>query len=311
MTQSGNSRHPISIRGLRRKIGSWDNLTALEAAVRLESFTKAAAELGISQPAISRRIIDLEERLGVALFERNGKRLKVTDAGLELQNALARAFVDIDHQLERTMRARPAEGVTLRITPSASGWILPALGPLCNAFPEIPVNLVCLDFRADPSATEYDLQLCFMAGAQPNSFNRLLLPGEVLQVASPEFVARSDAEFLKCPLLQMEKPFTESLDWRAWYPDEVDRMDIRLQATYAEALEGAIAGRGVALGWRYSIGPHIRAGRLVRINREVQKSEFGEYLIASPLRSHDPSVAKIANWLSDYAERIQKMYCDI
>lgn len=311
MSDFPGARFPPSLKRLRRKIGSWDNLTALEAAVRLESFTKAAAELGVSQPAISRRIHDLEERLGVALFERNGKRLKVTGAGLELQEALARAFTDIDQQLERTIRTRPPEGVTLRITPSASGWILPALGALCNAFPEIPVNLVCLDFRADPAATEYDLQLCFMAGAAPNPLHRLMLPGEVLQVAGSEFASCSDPDIFQYPLLQMEQPFTKALDWHSWYPDRVGQMNIQMHPTYAAALEGAIAGRGIALGWRYSVGPHIRAGRLVRINQEVRHSEFGEYLIVSPLRCDEPAVDKISGWLSAYARKLQAIYCDI
>lgn len=310
MSKLAAKNSPTSLKRLRRRIGSWDNLTTLEVAARLESFTKAALELGISQPAISRRIRDLEERLGVLLFERNGKRLQVTDVGASLQSALARAFADIDLHLENIMRKTP-EGVTLRITPSASGWILPALGALCNAFPEIPVNLVCLDFRADPTATEFDLQLCFMAPAKANPKHILMLPGEVLQVASPEFAASHQLEPSKTKLLQMERPFTQALNWRAWRPHDCGHMNIITYPSHAASLEAALCGRGIALGWRYSVGPHIQAGRLICMSKEIRQSEFSEYLITSPNREADPAVQKIVGWLSAYANALQLRYRDL
>ncbi|MBV7483161.1 LysR family transcriptional regulator [Bordetella sp. BOR01] len=289
---------------LRRRLGSFDNLMALEAAARLGSFTLAAQELRVSQPAISRRIRGLEEGLGVALFERNGKRLTVTTAGADLQATLARAFSDIDQQFERLMRPAQPKGVTLRITPSASGWILPALGQLCNAFPDIPINLVCLDVRADPSHTEYDLQLCFMVPG-PKAQHRMLLEGKVYQVASPAFIKQHGTALRNAPLLQMEAPFTSALDWRSWYPKGTSRLNIRTCGSYAEALNAAIAGRGLALGWMYSITPHIEAGRLMVCSPPPRRSRYGEYLLVSPDRANDPSVQKIIGWITDYAAALR------
>ncbi|MDF2809036.1 MAG: putative LysR family regulatory protein [Microvirga sp.] len=293
---------------LRKRIGSLENLTALETAVRLGNFTSAARELGVSQPAISRRICDLEDRLGIALFERHGKRLAVTAAGRSLQSRLARAFLDIEEGIEASVRAAQPKGVILRFTPSASGWILPALGSLCNAFPDIPVNLVCLDVRADPDQTDYDLQLRFTTSGHKSEHRHLMLEGEVLQVASPAFAHQSRTVVKEAPLFQMENPFASELDWASWCPQDVGNLNIKMCPTYASTLESALSGGGVALGWRYSVGPHIDAGRLVQYSTTTKRSDFGEYLFVSPERADDPSVQKVINWLHAYAERLRTRY---
>jgi len=296
---------------LRNRVGSLENLTAFEASARHQNFTHAAQELRVSQPAISRRIQDLEDRLGVLLFNRSGKRLTLTPAGRALQLTMTRALSDIEGKLAELSALEDAGAVSLRITPANSSWVLPALGSLCTAFPETPVHLICLDAKVNPRKIEYDLLLSFTASGGASEHQHLMLEGEVFPVAGRHFLQDWRKGIEDAPLYQMKHPFVRALDWNAWFPERAGKLDVRIVPSYGLALDAAVTGKGLALAWKYSAGPHIETGRLVKCGDAKRRTRYAEYLFVSPQRANDAAVQKVAGWLRDYAQQTRERFRDL
>ncbi|HAE47569.1 MAG TPA: LysR family transcriptional regulator, partial [Tistrella mobilis] len=149
---------------MRRFLPSLSALHAFDAAVRYLSFTKAAEDLCITQSGISRQIRNLEEFLGVTLFERAGPRIILTAAG--------RAYYEeISHLLDRmeevsidAVRGRTTEDfLRIGMSPTlARRWALPVLKHFARAEPEILFEVVACPNTQDP--TDFDANLFFLRG---------------------------------------------------------------------------------------------------------------------------------------------------
>lgn len=173
-------------------------LPAIEAAARLGSFTRAAQELGLTQGAVSRRIQSLEAQLGVVLFVRRGRAVKITMDGVRL----AEAASDIIRQIETTrLELSGSLTGTLRVgvLPSLGGlWLAPRLQSFADRHPalSIAVSTVDADFSAahkdpvnwDPSLL--DVVLTWGYGGWPSLSAQRLFQEEMRPVCSPTFQAR-------------------------------------------------------------------------------------------------------------------------
>ena len=123
-------------------------LTAFESAARLASFTAAARELGSTQPAVSQRIVQLEEELGTPLFERGHRGVTLTPEGTLLSQAV-RSGLDTIREATADIRARRATGSLTILTDAgfASYWLMPRLARLNASMPGVNVKIVTSDGR--------------------------------------------------------------------------------------------------------------------------------------------------------------------
>jgi DNA-binding transcriptional LysR family regulator len=138
---------------------NYNDLTAFLAVAREGSFTKAAAQLGVTQSALSHGIRGLEARLGIRLFHRTTRSVSTTEAGERLRQRLAPQFEEIDHALEALGDLRDRPSGTVRITCGAHGIdtvLWPRLSKLLASYPDIRIELIADSRLRDIVAERFD-----------------------------------------------------------------------------------------------------------------------------------------------------------
>lgn len=293
---------------LRKTIGSLDNLIAFEAAARHGNFSRAAKELAVAQPAISRRIQQLEASLGTPLFARHGTRIQLTRAGEEFHSVVASAF----HSIDQSSKALPRNDdgiVSLRVNVAAASlWLMPALGDFYERYPDIRLHLVCVDELPEFAGRDFDLEIRFGLGSWPGYESYPLLPEQIYPVASPSFCRmhriESTEDLAKVPLLQLSDFTSPLMDWKTWLGPAApaDQAVIRRLTTYAMVLEAAIFGHGVALGWHEYVRRTIAKGDLMRLPIAARDSAYREFLVVKP-GPRRFSVEQTRLWLLELAEK--------
>ena len=247
---------------------SLDGLQVFEAAARHLSFTRAAAELNVTQTAVSHRIRRLEEQLDQRLFLRRNRGLVLTPAAQTYLTAVSAAFQDLRLATERLTRGAKAQVLTVSTTASvAAKWLVPRLSAFTETWPDIEVRISTstklTDFRRD----DIDLVIRYGRGAWPGLRADWLMAEEIFPVCAPS-LARG-AGGLKRPedlahvtLLHVGAALDE---WQLWLTAAglpVDlaarrgmRFDDRMLATQA-----AIDGLGVAMGHTPVVAADLAAG---------------------------------------------------
>ena len=291
-------------------------LRAFEAVARLLSFSAAAAELHLTQPAVSRQIRGLEDELGAALFLRGTRHVELTGAGqLLLRNVLPllRQLDQTVRQLRATQRRQPVGVATF--ASFASLWLLPRLQDFQAQHPAIDIRVSAADAMADPEDPELDLALryCHPDAAPAGS---TLMFGEVLTpVASPALLARlplaTPADLARHTLLEEDdhRPSAEFLSWRRWLAQQAPpglepRGWMYLNFTYQQ-IQAALAGQGVALARMALVREALERGELVEPFGPAGRvpSPYAYWLVRWPARRERPALAAFEAWLLDEAAR--------
>jgi LysR family glycine cleavage system transcriptional activator len=288
-----------------RRLPPLGALRAFEAAARHLSFTRAAAELCVTQAAISHQIRLLEESLGVRLFERRGHSLALTAKGQAYLPELAGA---LDRIAAATMRIIEPQGGPLRITvlPSfASRWLVPRLEAFHARHPGIDVRL---DSSAEPwsFATErFDFGIRSGLGNWPGLEADLIAREALSPVCSPSFMARcplrSPADLLRVRLLHD----TPRNAWKNWFGlAGMDAAGTGAGASFNDAnlaLQAAVDGQGVALGRLVLAADELRRGRLVQPFDVVLPNDYSYWLVYPPGALQRPDAAIFREWLLSQA----------
>src|SRR6266571_3114006 len=141
---------------------SLDLLRGFRVAARHLSFTRAASELFVTQPAISREIKTLEEQLGQPLFHRVNRALQLTHAGEELYRAVDEALALIDSTAERLATCEKTLSVTTT-TALASLWLAPRLPQFSRLHPGIDVQIAASNDKPDLERDQLDIAIRFVA----------------------------------------------------------------------------------------------------------------------------------------------------
>src|SRR2546421_12492778 len=170
------------------KLPPLGTLRAFEAAARLESFSRAAAEIFVTHGAVSHQIRSLERAVGTAMFLRNGRRVSLTVAGRDFAERVRAALRDLADAARFARRAPHERTLSVSMLPSfAARWVLPRLGRFMERHPAIAVNihtsLTLVDFERD----EVDLAIRFGRGKWPDLEAQKFLDDEFFPVASPRF----------------------------------------------------------------------------------------------------------------------------
>lgn len=251
----------------RRYLPNLPALMALEAVDRLGTASAAAAELALTQGAVSRSLAALEAQLGVTLLRRERQRLILTPAARDYVAEVRRALQALA-QASLTLRANPNGGsLNLAILPAfGMHWLAPRLARFAALHPEVTVNLSTRLRPFDFAGSGFDAAIHYGRQDLPGVAYLRLMEEEVLAVVSPDRLAQPLASadgVLALPLLQLEG---RSGDWGRWLAHQGHpglRPPAMLFDQFATMIQGVIHGLGVALVPTFLIGRDLAEGRLV------------------------------------------------
>lgn len=294
-------------------------LRALDAAARHGSFTRAAAELNVTQSAISHQIRNLEALWRLELFVRDARPLVLTKSGAALAPVVRDIFARLSAALE-SVRAEDARG-PLKISTLESfalTWLVPRLSGFRECHPEIDVWVSTKEELVDFAVEDVDLGIRFSRSAFPGLHNTLLLREYVFPVCSVQLVKRlgmpaSPADLARFPLLLLLRhDETSGSQWDAWLaaagvPDLPFDRGQRFTNTNM-ALQAAIAGQGVALVRSAHVGDGLSAAGLMRLFDVHCPAEYAYYLVCPEETQARPRIAAFRKWIQAEAARSQQQY---
>jgi len=232
----------------RSDIPSLDDLRAFEATARLGSVRLAADSLALTHGAVSRRITKLANDIGVKLFEKSGRGLRLTPAGETLNLTLSRLFGELTATV-RSLRATNAgkSSLVLSCEPSvAMRWLIPRLGGFQAAHPDVALHLSVGGGLVDFRKGQVDLAIRRLDFAVPETWNvRPLFPEKVGPVMRPELVPRFEhGDYLALGSKTRPDAWAQ---WLKTHPSARRPKEIRYYDSHSLIVEAASAGLGVAL----------------------------------------------------------------
>lgn len=301
---------------------SLDFLRSFEAVARRLSFSAAANELFITQPAISRQIKSLEEELGCPLFHRGTRRVELTAAGTTLLRAVEPLLGRLDATVRQIRLAQGRAQISLSTFPSfATLWLMPRLTDFERRHPGIDIRLSATDRLADTDDLELDLLLrhCRPERAPPGAermFGEVLTP--VVSARMADAIARGEAPPLREPadlahhtLVEVEDdtPLGRALAWPAWLaarglPQLAPRRWYSVNFNHQQ-IQAVLAGPGVALAWLPMVHDALARGELVEPfgARLRLASPYAYWLVAvdHPGRAPRPELTALVEFVRGHA----------
>ncbi len=257
-----------------------DRLDAMRLFLRVSdagSFSRAAADLSLGQPTVSRRIQDLEHQLGAELFHRTTRALSLTEAGQRFYSRAQDILADFE-EAESEARGLDKEPVgMLRVsapTSFASLIIAPTISTFLAKYPHIRIDLISDDTYTDLVTEGVDI--AFRLGELTDSSlmaKRLMTANRSLWAAPAYISERGNPETPDQLQDHDGLVFRQSLQGQQWTLSHAEsgeerqiHMDGRLRGSSGDTLlQGAIDGLGIFIGPEWLVCPHVRAGKLVRV----------------------------------------------
>ncbi len=294
-----------------RRLPSLNGIRAFEAAARLESFVRAASELSVTAAAVSQQVKALEMALGVTLFRRGARGLRLTPDGAAYLPALSAALDGIAAATEQIRRRDVAGRLRITTLPSfATRWLLPRLGRLRALHPELDVDVHASSDNVDLRREGMDVAIRYGWGRWPGLHAEPLMEEEVFPVCAPALLTRSPlrrpADLLHHVLLHDRTVKEDEEPWLGW-PRWLSHFGL---ADHIGALRGpgfsdsqmlliaAEEGNGVAIGRTRLVGDALRAGRLVRPLAIRRPADRAYHMVCLPERRDAPAIRALRDWLA-------------
>ncbi|MDI1264044.1 MAG: LysR substrate-binding domain-containing protein [bacterium] len=248
-----------------RRLLFLNGIKAFEAAARSGSFAAAGLELNVSAAAVSRMVHLLEERLGVALFERKANRLVTTAAGRAYQSGLTPIFDALASLTAQVTAPSSVRVLTIGVGPTfAMKWLIPRLTDFRKHEADIDVRITT-GGAAVPFGDDWSCGVKLGDGNWPGLIAEPLFAADLLPVCTPRLAgALKRPGDLKGPTLLRVAHSPD--DWPSWLKAAgIGRVSARGPefGFYGQALQAAIDGLGIAMGIRPYIDDDLAAGRLV------------------------------------------------
>ncbi|MER9837977.1 transcriptional regulator GcvA [Mesorhizobium sp. M0145] len=286
-----------------RKLPPLTTLPSFEAAARLLSFSKAAEELHVTHGAISRAIKNLEDQLGVQLFERGTRSVSLTAVGEPYARAVREALA----QLATATAAATARysSSTLNVSTSdgfAGRWLVPRLYRFHRAHGDVDVRVSTSGKLTNFLGDGIDVAVRYGNGNYPGLTSEFLTGEEVFPVCSPKLLEgahplRTPQDLKHHTLIRDSFP----IDWATWLASAgVEGVDPQSGITFDSAtfaMESAAQGEGVVLGRTMLVAADLAAGRLVRPFGHALNSPSSFYFVYPPEAIRQRKVKAFRDWL--------------
>ncbi|MBZ9746588.1 transcriptional regulator GcvA [Mesorhizobium sp. CO1-1-7] len=286
-----------------RRLPPLTALPAFDAAARHLSFSKAAEELNLTHGAVSRAIRNIEDRLGIQLFDRGTRSVRLTGVGAAYAAEVGKA---LDQIAAATIAATPDRSTRILNVSTSDGfagrWLVPRLHRFHRANPDIDVRLATSGVLADFVSDGIDISIRYGRGGYTGVTAEFLADEEVFPVCSPE-LQQGEHPLRQPDDLRHHKLIHDAfrIDWATWLEHAgVEGIDptrgVRFDsATFA--VEAAVHGEGVLLGRSALVSADLAAGRLVRPFDLALKSAASYYVVYPEGALRQKKIRAFRDWL--------------
>jgi LysR family glycine cleavage system transcriptional activator len=308
---------------LDRELPPLNAIRAFECVARSMSFTRASAELRVTQSAVSRQVNLLEEYLGVKLFKRHGRSVELTPDGREYFAPLREALEQISVATARIKTDGSENRLTINVPPSVAVlWLIPRLADLSARYPDIDLQLVTSVEPLNPSSDNFDVAIRLgrfdARGQVPGPVDlgtvemRLLnadylLPYELVAVCSPKltsFTRSLDGYFVIRQSTWLDNAQRPN-DWPDWFrANGWPWNETARRANYSNLfliMQAAIAGHGVALVPRALAADALVQGTLVELSAPAAQNTGAYYLLTRKRHKDMRKVRRFREWILEAA----------
>ncbi|CUX56809.1 transcriptional regulator, LysR family [Agrobacterium deltaense Zutra 3/1] len=279
-----------------------NGLRAFEASARHLSFTRAAIELCVTQAAVSQQVKGLEKRLGVSLFQRLPRGLKITAEGEALLPTVTSSFDQMATTLDRIEAGQVRELLFLGVVGTfAVGWLLPRLNAFQKQHPFIDVRVSTNNNRVDMAAEGLDFAIRFGQGSWHGTDAFRLFEAPLSPLCTPKL-----AETLKKPADLMEATLLRSYradEWSNWFAAAGVTPAAQVNAgivfdTSLGMMEAALQGLGVALAPPSMFSRHLTSGAIIQ-PFPVTISLGSYWLTRLQSKPPTPAMQAFSDWMFD------------
>lgn len=270
---------------------------------RLNSIAQAAEQLNVTPSAVSQQIKLLEEQMGTTLVARNGRSIRMTEAGERYFELISEKIEGVERATELMRGARRPANIVIRTTPTISTkWLLPRLGRFLAEMPDTNIRIDGSNEPVDFNRDNVDLEIRHGLGGWPGLYIEPLTEERFLPVCAPSLAARGSLEPRDVMRLPQIHSVKAQIQWSAW----CSALDIgpaeheaRLSFDRSHmAIDAAVLGYGVALESELMTETELASGRLVvPVARTPLLQTATQWLVCprSNLRRH--RVTRLIEWL--------------
>ena len=287
----------------KKTIPPLNALRAFEATARLQSLTRAAQELQVTQGAVSQQVKLLEEYLGVPLFTRKSRKLHLTDLARSYLPVLTDAFSKVQTSTQELFDTAHQPFLQVRCgTSFAQRWLVPKLPKFAEVYPQYRMRLQTIIWHDEASLEGMDLEICHGYGEYSGLSVQRLLKEHWIVVASAEFAEKHGSELSLEQLQQLPLISTMGYreNWNQWFSEQ-GIADSQVLSNFefdnsSMAIDMTLAGMGVMLGLDTFLHEHIAAGELVQVHPQPMDAECGLFLVL-PNQAIRPKTKDFCHWL--------------
>ena len=287
-----------------------NDLLSFVTVAREGSFTRAAAQLGVTQPALSQAISGLEERMKIRLLTRTTRSVSVTAAGERLLQSVGHRIDEIEAELDMLTALRDKPAGTVRITCGPNvlkTTLLPKLTPLLREYPDIHIEFDANHGFRDIVADRFDAGVRLGDTIDKDMIAVPIGPKlRMAAVASPEYFARCAAPQTPRDLMQhccINERMVQSGKIYAWeFEQENGKFHVRVEGqltfnTSEHVVDAALAGLGIAFLPEEEFGTHLQEGKLIRVLEEWCRPFPGYYLYYPSRKQPSPAFSLVVDAL--------------
>jgi len=300
---------------------SLNGLRAFESASRLLSFTAAARELNVTQAAVSQQIRGLENQLGLLLFERQKRGLKLTSAGTELALSTRSALSMVYDTLDR-ITGKDAHGVLTVSTLGsfASRWLIPRLAAFQDLHPDFDLHIHTSDENVDLFNSKVDVGIRFSSDEEDGICTELMMHDAACLVCSPRLAEQlqSNPQSMceQTLIIDGNQPRNSvyeeipELSAQTCLQDLSIDQDKISQLVFTQSdnvVQSALAGQGVALTQLTLCADEIEAGHLVILYGYYRPFAYGYSLVYPQYRASDARLVAFRKWVMDETKRFREI----
>ncbi|OLP53976.1 LysR family transcriptional regulator [Rhizobium rhizosphaerae] len=289
----------------RRLVPDIATLQAFECAARHGSFTQAAAELSLTQSAVSRQIKDLENQIGTLLFQRVRQRVVLSEGGAKLLPEVRRLLNQSEALMLKAMGSAQAEGaLALATLPTfGSRWLTPRLPDFLARHPGVTLSVASRSQPFDFAEESFDLAIHYGQPVWAHAHCIYLCSEIILPVAAPSRFSlgrpQAPADLARGPLLQLA---TRPKLWAEWLEGNGAETGGAYRGNrfdqFSMVIEAAVAGLGFALVPRYLIEQELASGALEVVFERPMRTENDYYLVVPEGKTGNGPAQAFCAWIA-------------